>query len=74
MLEHQNLQPLVQLEQYNIALLFVNYLSTLHITAEVVTESANIENIENKQGYTVYCQQNKIAQAQMEFEHFIQNP
>ena len=69
-----NLQPLVQLEQHNIALLFANYLITLGIEAKVITESTNQVVIENKQGYTIYCQQNKIEQAKAEFESFIKKP
>ena len=74
MVEHQHLQPLVQLEQHNIALLFANYLLTLGIEAKVITEPVNNEVAESKQGHTVYCQQDKIEQAEIEFEHFIKNP
>lgn len=83
MVEHKNLQPLVQLEQHNIALLFANYLLTLGIEANVVAEPLYKENKENKaaqegikskQGHTVYCQQDKLAQAQVEFECFIKKP
>jgi len=74
MLEHKNLQPLVQLEQHNIALLFANYLLTLNIEAEVVTEPINKEIATSKQGHVVYCQQDKIAQARLEFEQFIKTP
>jgi len=72
--EHKDLQPLVQLEQHNIALLFANYLLTLGIEAKVVTEPINKETAEIKQGHTVYCQHDKIAQAKVEFESFIKNP
>lgn len=80
MVEHKNLQPLVQLEQHNIALLFANYLLTLGIEANVVAEPLYKENkaakegIKSKQGHTVYCQQDKLAQAQVEFECFIKKP
>ncbi len=74
MSEHGNLQPLVQLEQHNIALLFANYLLTLGIEATVVTEPIHKETAEIKQGHTVYCQQDKIAQAKLEFERFIKKP
>lgn len=79
MSEHKNLQPLVQLEQHNIALLFANYLLTLDIEAKVVTEPvdsdmADIQQGNSQQGHTVYCQPDKIAQAQDEFERFIKSP
>lgn len=74
MSEHGNLQPLVQLEQHNIALLFANYLLTLGIEAKVITEPMNKEIAEIKQGHTVYCQQDKVAQAKLEFEYFIKKP
>jgi len=74
MSEYENLQPLVQLEQHNIALLFANYLLTLGIKAKVVTEPVNKEISDIKQGHTVYCQQDKIAQAKLEFENFIKKP
>jgi len=66
MAEHEDLQPLVQLEQHNIALLFANYLVTLGIVAKVISET--------KQSHTVYCQQNKISQAKAEFDVFIKVP
>jgi len=72
--EHKDLQPLVQLEQHNIALLFANYLLTLGIEAKVVTEPVNKETVKIHQGHTVYCQQDKIAQAKLEFESFIKEP
>jgi len=74
MVEDQHLQPLVQLEQQNIALLFANYLLTLGIDAKVITEPVRYEVAESKQEYTVYCQQDKMQQAQTEFENFIQKP
>lgn len=77
MSEPQELMPLVQLEQHNIALLFANYLSTLGIEASVVTEPVTTETAEsfsNKQGHTVYCQQDKLTQAKIEFEQFIKKP
>ncbi|WP_114325003.1 rhomboid family intramembrane serine protease GlpG [Candidatus Colwellia aromaticivorans] len=66
MVDHEGLQPLVQLEQHNIALLFANYLATLGIDAKVVSES--------KQAHMVYCQQDKISQAKAEFDVFITKP
>ena len=74
MSEHENLQPLVQLEQHNIALLFANYLLTLGIEAKVVVEPINKEVAEIKLGHTVYCQQDKMTQARLEFESFIKEP
>jgi len=64
--ENENLQPLVQLEQHNIALLFANYLATLGIVAKVISET--------KQSHTVYCQHDKISQAKAEFDIFIKTP
>ncbi|NQY86674.1 MAG: rhomboid family intramembrane serine protease GlpG [Colwellia sp.] len=64
--KHDNLQPLVQLEQHNIALLFANYLATLGIAAKVVSET--------KQTHMVYCQPDKISQAKAEFDIFIKTP
>ncbi len=66
MTEHHNLHLLVQLEQHNIALLFVNYLTTLDISAKVVSES--------EQAHMVYCQEDKFSQAQAEFDLFIKAP
>jgi GlpG protein len=74
MSEHQSLQPLVQLEKHNIALLFTNYLLTLGIDAKVIPEVIINDIGESKQGYTVYCQHDKTEQAQIEFEHFIEQP
>ena len=64
--EHEGLQPLVELEQQNIALLFANYLATLGIVAKVVSET--------KQAHMVYCEHDKIAQAKAEFDIFIKTP
>lgn len=72
--ENQNLQPLVHLEQQNIALLFVDYLLTLGIEAKVIAALTNEALAEKKPGYTIYCQEDKIAQAHLEFEHFIKKP
>ena len=75
MSEHENLQPLVQLEQHNIALLFANYLLTLDIKAKVVcAQSSNVQSGNAQQDYVVYCQQDKLAQAKVEFESFIKKP
>lgn len=70
----KGLQPLVQLEQHNIALLFANYLLSLDIEAKVISEPSVELNKEVKQGHTVYCQQEKLEQAKIEFEHFIKKP
>jgi GlpG protein len=64
--EFEDLQPLVQLEQHNIALLFANYLVTIGIVAKVVSET--------KESHMVYCQQDKIPQAKAEFDVFIKSP
>jgi GlpG protein len=74
MSEHRELQPLVQLEQHNIALLFANYLLTLDIEAKVVTESTSGAETDNKPSHVVYCQFDKMNQAKVEFEHFIKKP
>lgn len=82
MSKNENFQPLVQLEQHNIALLFANYLSTLGIEAKVVSPSNHETNnavsdhdgAKNKLMYIVCCQHDKIEQAKVEFEHFIKNP
>lgn len=66
MIEPENLQPLVQLEQHNIALLFANYLGTLGIVAKVESET--------KQAHTVYCQEDRMAEAKAEFDVFIESP
>lgn len=66
MTEPENLQPLVQLEQHNIALLFANYLGTLGIAAKVESEA--------KQAHTVYCQEDRMAEAKAEFDVFIKSP
>ena len=70
----KNLQPLVKLEQHNIALLFANYLLTLNIEAEVLTESDTTDPLTHNQQHIVYCQQDKIEQAKIEFERFIKKP
>ncbi|TPH15620.1 rhomboid family intramembrane serine protease GlpG [Litorilituus lipolyticus] len=59
------LQALVQLQDHNLALLFANYLATLSIETEVVTQQQN---------YIIYCDQNHLAQAKAEFEAFIKQP
>ena len=59
------LQPLVQLKDHNIALLFSNYLLTLGIQAQLQG---------NEDGYLVLCPQDKVAQAKMEFDAFILQP
>jgi GlpG protein len=74
MSEHQQLEPLVQIEQHNIALLFANYLLSIGIEASVETETIASETAEKKLGHTVYCQPNSMAQAQFEFERFIKDP
>lgn len=66
MTDHDDLQSLVVLKQHNLALLFANYLVTLGIVAKVVSET--------KHTHRVYCQQDKIAQAQAEFDVFIKTP
>jgi len=75
MSEQEALQPLVQLEQHNIALLFANYLLTIGIEAKVISvQGDDEENEVAKQSHIVYCQQDKFPQAQLEFESFIKKP
>jgi GlpG protein len=64
--EHEDLQPLIQLEQHNIALLFANYLATVGIVAKVVSEK--------EQSHMIYCQHDKVIQAKAEFDVFIKKP
>jgi GlpG protein len=64
--DHKDLQPLVELEQHNIALLFTNYLATIGIVAKVVSET--------KQVHMIYCEHDKAIQAKAEFEVFIKQP
>jgi len=59
------LKALVGLEQHNIALLFANYLLSIGIKATTQQEEAQ---------FIVYCQADKIEQAQLIFEQFIENP
>lgn len=59
------LQALVQLQDHNLALLFANYLTTLNIEADVVTQ---------QQDYIIFCEQAHLAQAKTEFEAFIKQP
>lgn len=75
MTEHQHLQPLVQLEQHNIALLFANYLVTLGIEANVISKNSSEAQVsQSKLEYIVCCHPDKMAQAQQEFEQFIKQP
>lgn len=69
-----DLSPLVRIEQKNIAHLFANYLSTLNIAAQVVTEQSQQSQDNTKQAYMVLCQHNKLTQAKEEFEQFIKHP
>jgi GlpG protein len=60
------LQPLVQLKDHNIALLFSNYLNSLDIPAQLKSSQ--------EEGYVIYCPENKISQAKVEFDTFILKP
>ncbi|MFQ3208751.1 MAG: GlpG protein [Colwellia sp.] len=60
------LQPLVQVKDHNIALLFRNYLQSLGIQAQLKSNQ--------DQGHVIYCQENNISQAKVEFDIFIINP
>jgi len=60
------LQPLVQLKDHNIALLFSNYLLSINIQAQLKDSPEG--------GYIVFCQQENLAQAKAEFDTFIAQP
>ncbi len=60
------LQPLVQLKDHNIALLFSNYLLSIGIQAQLQDSPEG--------GYIIFCQQEKFSQAKAEFEDFIAQP
>jgi len=60
------LQPLVQLKDHNIALLFCNYLLSLGIQAKLKDSPEG--------GYVIFCPHDKISQAKTEFEAFIAQP
>jgi len=60
------LQPLVQLKDHNIALLFSNYLHSLGIPTQLKSNQ--------EEGYVIYCPENKISQAKVEFDAFILKP
>ena len=60
------LQPLVQLKDHNVALLFSNYLQTLGIPSELKPSQ--------EEGYVIYCPHNRISQAKIEFDAFIVQP
>ncbi len=59
------MSPLVNVSQHNIALLFTTYLKAQHIAAEVRPAA---------QGFDIYCQTDKTAQAKQLFSEFIRNP
>ncbi|KGJ97606.1 rhomboid family intramembrane serine protease GlpG [Colwellia psychrerythraea] len=61
-----SLQSLVQLKDHNIALLFSNYLQSLDIPAKL--------QVSQEQGYVIFCPQDKLNQAKVEFEAFIKQP
>ncbi|HBY85996.1 MAG TPA: rhomboid family intramembrane serine protease GlpG [Colwellia sp.] len=60
------LQPLVQLKDHNIALLFSNYLQSLGIQAQLKSSEED--------GHVIYCPEDKIVQAKVEFDAFIVKP
>ncbi|MEI6894482.1 MAG: rhomboid family intramembrane serine protease GlpG [Colwellia sp.] len=60
------LQPLVQLKDHNIALLFCNYLHSLDIQSQLKSST--------DEGHVIFCPQEKISQAKSEFDAFILNP
>jgi len=60
------LQSLVQLKDHNIALLFSNYLHSLGIKSQIKSSQ--------DEGHVIYCPQDKISQAKIEFDAFILTP
>ena len=60
------LQPLVQLKDHNIALLFSNYLQSLGIQSQLKSSQDD--------GHVIYCPEDNISQAKVEFDTFILNP
>ncbi|MBL0710164.1 MAG: rhomboid family intramembrane serine protease GlpG [Colwellia sp.] len=72
MSKHDDLQPLVQIEQKSIAHLFANYLITLGITAQVIAKPKSAEQPQIM--YTILCQHQHFSQAKNEFEAFIKHP
>ncbi|MCW8833486.1 MAG: rhomboid family intramembrane serine protease GlpG [Colwellia sp.] len=69
-----DLSPLVQIEQKNIAHLFANYLVSLGIAAQVVEAQKQHASDSSKLAFTIFCQHDKTAQAKAEFEQFIKHP
>ncbi|PCI59505.1 MAG: rhomboid family intramembrane serine protease GlpG [Gammaproteobacteria bacterium] len=59
------MQPLVSLNQHNIALLFSNYLNSQAISSRVEKDP---------QGFVVLCQSEHLAQAKILFDAFIEEP
>lgn len=69
-----DLSPLVQIEQKNLAHLFANYLITQGIAAHVVVEEKQGQTNKPVLAYTIFCPHNMLAQAKLEFEQFIKHP
>lgn len=59
------MQPLVSLNQHNIALLFSNYLNSQHIPSHVE---------KYQQDFVILCQEAHLTQARVLFDEFIKNP
>lgn len=62
---NNELSPLVQVTQHNIALLFANYLMSIKIVAEVKKHDND---------YIIYCQTSELHQAKEIFAEFIADP
>lgn len=60
------LEPLVQVKDRNIALLFANYLQSLELTVELRTVKG--------EGHTLFCRKSDIPQIKSEFDAFINDP
>lgn len=59
------LQPLAEINQHRLALLFAQYLRSQDISAKVV---------EHEENFIVLCDRDKVEQAKDLFEQFIENP
>ncbi len=62
---NDDLSPLVQVTQHNIALLFANYLQSINIEAKVQAQDND---------YIIYCQSKSLEQAKEIFAEFIADP
>ncbi|WP_235839782.1 rhomboid family intramembrane serine protease GlpG [Cognaticolwellia mytili] len=61
----EDLRPLVSVQHHNIVLLFCDYIRTLEIKAQIITEGDD---------FVIYCSQDKYDLARTEFKQFIEQP